>query len=127
MTYRVLVTGSRTWTDDEVIYEALDGIRVERGPGMVVVHGACPRGADRAADRWATFRWGVTAEPHPAMWGVHGRPAGFIRNQHMVDLGADVCLAFIVDGSAGASHCMAAAKKAGIPVTAWLVSSEVPR
>lgn len=124
MTYRILVTGSRLWFAEEVIWEALDSIRLERGPGMVVVHGACPRGADEIADRWARFRFGVEAEPYPAMWGLLGKRAGFVRNQEMVDQGAMECLAFILDGSAGASHCMAAAKAAGIPTRVWLQSSD---
>jgi hypothetical protein len=122
MTYRVLVTGSRTWHNRVAVYKALYDIQSEHGSGIVVVHGHCSSGADKFADEWAQ-RWGVQAERHPAMWNQHGRVAGPIRNEHMVKLGADICLAFIMDGSHGATGCMAMAKKAGIPILAWFETS----
>ena len=120
MTARILVTGSRTWDDRATLEDALLDAwndAMEAGfpaPGIVVVHGACPRGADALADAWAR-EMGLPVEPHPADWQQHGKRAGFLRNQHMVDLGADVALAFIRDGSAGATHTAAAAERAGIP------------
>ena len=85
---------------------------------VTVVHGGA-RGADQLAHALAT-ELGMNTEVHPAAWDEHGKAAGFIRNQHMVDLGADLCLAFplgIEHGrSRGTQHAMAAAKKAGIPV-----------
>jgi hypothetical protein len=78
----------------------------------VLVHGAC-RGADlTAAAIWRL--WGLPTEAHPADWTTHGRSAGFLRNRLMVDLGADVCLAFIRDHSRGAEHTAALAETAGI-------------
>lgn len=62
--------------------------------------------------------WGGTVERHPAEWDKHGKAAGPIRNQKMVDLGATVCLAFPLPGSRGTAHCMSAARKASIPV--WI-------
>jgi hypothetical protein len=107
----VLVTGSRTWTDEAVIAAAL---REHFHPGTVLVTGACPRGADAIAERlWASC--GGQAERHPADWQA-GRGAGFARNAAMVALGADVCLAFIRDNSPGASHAARLARQAGIPV-----------
>lgn len=81
---------------------------------IVVVHGACPTGADLIADRWARSH-GVLVEAHPAMWGKHGRDAGPIRNGLMVDLGAAVCLGFPAGASRGTRDCMRRAVAAGIP------------
>lgn len=113
MTYRILITGSRTWERVDIIRAALRDRQVLHG-ALTVVHGHCPRGADAIAHSLCA-EWGWESEPHPADWATHGRRAGFIRNQHMVDLGADECLAFIRDNSAGASHTASVAEKAGIP------------
>jgi hypothetical protein len=113
--YRVLVTGSRDWDDDTAIGEALsEAIRpVWHDRDVVIVHGACPSGADQLAHEWAEV-FGAAVERHPANWQINGKRAGFIRNQHMVNLGADLVLAFIRNGSRGASHTADLAEQAGI-------------
>lgn len=120
---RVLVTGSRNWQHADVIYSALEAEHASarsRGERLTVVHGLCPQGADAMADDWArygtSFGFGVERETHRAEWEKYGKPAGFIRNQEMVDLGADVCLAFCRDDSSGTMDCVNRAAKAGIPV-----------
>ncbi|MFJ3084661.1 SLOG family protein [Streptomyces halstedii] len=128
--YRVLITGSRDWQDTRVVRRALDDILTARPrhQPLVVVHGDCPTGADIIAKTWAltTFTPActdyyerVTEEPHPAAWHLHGRKAGPIRNQNMVNKGANICLAFIRNGSRGATGCAALAEAAGIPVRRW--------
>ena len=112
ITHRVLVTGSRTWTDEEAIAEALAG-HWHDGNALLVT-GACPRGADEIAERIWRSRGGLV-ERHPADWRT-GRDAGMRRNADMVSLGADVCLAFIRDGSPGATQAARLAEQAGIPV-----------
>jgi hypothetical protein len=110
---RILVTGSRTWTDADAIHQALRS-QVSPDEKAVVVHGGAA-GADVMAGSSARFL-GWRREVHCADWEKHGKAAGFIRNQHMVDLGADVCLAFIKNNSPGATDCAHRAEKAGIPV-----------
>ncbi len=112
ITHRVLVTGSRAWTDEEAIAGALAG-HWHDGNALLVT-GACPRGADEIAERIWRSRGGLV-ERHPAD-GRTGRDAGMHRNAAMVALGADVCLAFICDGSSGATHAARLAGQAGIPV-----------
>ncbi|WP_277212545.1 DUF2493 domain-containing protein [Isoptericola croceus] len=112
---RILVTGSRTWDDDETIRRALTGAAGVVASQVTLVSGACPRGADAIAERVAReLGWHV--ERHPADWQQHGRRAGYLRNAAMVAAGADVCVAFIRDGSRGASMTARLAHQAGIDV-----------
>lgn len=109
---RVLVTGSREWADCYTIYRALQ--RLSEKHSIIVVHGDCPTGADHLAER-AARKLGVPTERHPADWSL-GKKAGPLRNQKMVDLGADLCLAFPLPGSRGTLDCMRRAKAAGIKI-----------
>lgn len=140
---RILVTGARRWPDRGAVWHELDE-RVRQLPPkatMTVVHGACyedETGADWFAHEWCrqSDRHGtvvVIEEPHAADWdrlcdpGCRHTPgrrfgrrfcrrAGFIRNQEMVDLGADQALGFPLGKSSGTRHCMGRALAAGIPV-----------
>ncbi|MGH3897205.1 MAG: SLOG family protein [Pseudonocardiaceae bacterium] len=112
MSRRVLITGSRAWTNPVTIRDAL--LWVWDDGDTILVTGGCPRGADRIAELlWS--RWGGRVERHPADWDQHGRSAGFRRNAAMVQAGADLCLAFLRGDSPGARHTARLAEQAGIP------------
>lgn len=115
---RILVTGSRRWTDRDAVRDAILEAWTSLGEDRdtVLVHGACPRGADKIADEFWDGYLGYPVERHPAEWTRYGRAAGPLRNQQMVDLGADVCLAFLMPGSRGTADCARRAERAGIPV-----------
>jgi hypothetical protein len=120
---RILVTGSRDWDDSRKIVEILMAFTYGRANyvdvnDVTLVVGACPSGADQIAEAVATT-WGWTIERHPAAWNTLGVSAGYIRNQEMVDSGADICLAFRRGNSKGTTHCGKAAEKAGI-TTIWI-------
>jgi len=112
---RILVTGSRGWTDGDAIYDALleaiwNGESYSTD-GSVVVHGGA-RGADTLA-HLAARRLGMQTEVHRPDWSVGAR-GGIERNIKMIETKPDVCLAFILNRSTGATHCANAAEKAGI-------------
>jgi len=111
--FRVLVTGSRTWTDTDAFATVLDALHAVAGPALVVVHGACPTGADAIAARWAA-QHAVPVEAHPADWTT-GRSAGPVRNAAMVATRPDLCVAFIAGDSPGATGCANLADAANIP------------
>jgi hypothetical protein len=134
--YRILVTGSRDWPDEEFIRHQLTRAWLTVEGPFVVVHGACPTGADDVASDWVANMQeaemgDVREEPHRAEDFGPWPACGPFRNKHMVSLGADACLAFIgpctrprcrrtdPHPSHGASHCAHLAEKAGIPTRRW--------
>ncbi|MFF1776978.1 SLOG family protein [Streptomyces virginiae] len=113
---KILVTGSRDWEDaatvERAIFHALYETKTAHRES-VLIHGACPTGADAQAARYATAM-GMHVLAVPAQWDRWGKSAGYIRNGEMIDLDPDVCLAFIRSRSRGASMTADLAEKAGI-------------
>jgi hypothetical protein len=130
---RILVTGSRDWTDVRAVEQAINrqlplAMVLPGAVVATVIHGDCPTGADKIAKDYAEQHPYLKQDPHPAKWKEHGKGAGPKRNQEMVELGADVCIAFVlpckkegcrikaVHDSHGTADCIKRAKKAGIKV-----------
>lgn len=113
---RVLVCGSRDWKKRGPIQLVLRGMIVEID--TVVIHGAAP-GADSIAHMVAE-ELRFDCDPYPADWDTHGKKAGPIRNQQMLDEGKpDVVFAFVtrpLAESRGTADMVRRAKKAGVPV-----------
>ena len=114
-TVRVIVTGSRHWSDEDPIADALRRLRGKHGDQLLVVHGDCRTGADRIA-RELCRALDIRQERHPADWDRHGRAAGPIRNRAMVAQGADLVLAYVEGESRGTRGLIALAELAGIEV-----------
>jgi len=108
---RVLVCGSRGWTDYDAILRRL--AQIEEGR-PTIVHGAAG-GADTIADR-AAKTLNLTIERYPADWATYGKRAGFIRNEQMLDTGVGLVIAFWDGQSRGTQHTIESAKRRGIPV-----------
>lgn len=122
-TPRLLITGSRVhqWTayDSQALLIAVRDIVDKTQKNPVIVHGGAT-GADTEAALHGQRLFNLQAEVHRADWKKYGRAAGPIRNKQMVELGADLCLAFPDhpkgEGSRGTWNCVDLAQQAGIPV-----------
>lgn len=109
---RVLVCGGRNYKQWRHVGEVLDGLRLEHGPFSIIQGGAM--GADACASDWA-YRRKIEDETYQADWNTHGRAAGPIRNQKMIDEGKpDLVVAF--PGGVGTADMVRRAKAANIRV-----------
>lgn len=110
---RVLVCGGRDYDKRYVIWSALDGLQREHGPLTIIEGGAT--GADTHAREWYKFRAGGECITVRADWKRHGKAAGPIRNQLMVDhYKPELVLA--APGGRGTEDMVRRARAAGIPV-----------
>lgn len=110
---RVLITGSRNYTDVLKIRKILNEHFKNAGK-FILISGACPTGADYIAEVWAKDN-NIEVERFPANWKLHGKRAAYIRNQEMVNSGVIICLAFPLGESRGTNMTIMLAEKAGIP------------
>lgn len=114
---KLLVCGSRTVTDYKMVRFCLDrllyNLGVEQSDLTTVITGGA-RGADELAHRWARdremFTWVVRAD-----WKLHGRSAGFIRNQQMLELRPSIVFGIFQDHQTkGTLDMLQRSKNAGI-------------
>ena len=115
---RVLVCGSRTFSDPLAVYSVLFGLTATVGddPDFVVIQGGA-NGADRLAANWADD-FGCHSIEVPADWDRHGKAAGPIRNHKMLEHKPDVVWAFVdkpLVASRGTNDMVVRARSAGIP------------
>ena len=108
---RVLVCGGRGFTDNAEVDRVLSAIE---GATDVIISGMAP-GADFLAVNWAQAH-NIELLQFPANWHKHGKAAGPIRNQQMIDEGEPtIVIAF--PGGRGTADMVARARKANIPVS----------
>ena len=124
---RVLVCGGRDYNDHDAVFGFLDNFCVDNGlryecdeygnwlpKDIVIIHGACPTGADSLADQWAVVNW-VQFVEFRADWKTYGNKAGPIRNQRMIDEGKpDIVIGF--PGGRGTADMLRRARAANIKV-----------
>lgn len=111
--YKVLVCGGRDYSDRSSVFAALDLVKAATSEMTVIQGGAS--GADALAREWCGRQTSIHMVNEPADWRTHGRAAGPIRNQRMLDeYKPDVVIAFA--GGRGTADMVRRAKAAGVPV-----------
>jgi hypothetical protein len=123
---RVLICGGRDFQDYLHFASALRAAQAIYGQVSVVIHGAA-KGADHCAHLWATSAGNKHIEEikFPAEWKKHGRAAGPIRNQQMIDEGKpDLVIAF--PGGRGTEDMLFRSQKAGIEVMKVMGRERMP-
>jgi len=115
---KILVCGGRDYLDYVTLKRELDSIvnGVDDPDDVCIIQGGA-KGADFLAKVYAyCWGWGgLMCQEFPADWRKHGRGAGPVRNQQMLDEGKpDMVVAF--KGGTGTADMVRRAKKAGIEV-----------
>lgn len=84
------------------------------GKNEIILICGMAKGADLIAYDWAVVNWSQVKE-FSADWKTHGKAAGHIRNQQMLDEGKpDLVVAF--PGGRGTADMVRRSKKAGVEV-----------
>lgn len=110
---RVLVCGGRDFTDTALLYDTLDQLASVESIDCIIEGDG--KGADRIAGYWAK-KHKVDLKLYPADWNTHGKAAGPLRNQRMLDEGRpDLVVAF--PGGRGTGDMVRRAREANINVT----------
>lgn len=98
-TYRVIIAGSRKFSDYQKLKENCDRIlreKLEDEECCVIIVSGHAQGADTLGEQYARER-GLQLDAHPADWKKYGRSAGVIRNKEMAE-NADAQIAFPQEG-----------------------------
>jgi hypothetical protein len=120
MFFRVIVAGSRTFRNYDLLRSKLDILLRNKVPDVLIVSGGAP-GADALGERYARERE-FPIDPHPANWPMLGKRAGFVRNLTMANC-ADALVAFWDGESPGTRSMIDIALRQGLEVRVVRLSS----
>lgn len=105
----IIIAGSRTFTDYQLLEETLDDIIKEEHIVNPIIVSGTAYGADKLGEQYAQKR-GYQVIQFKPNWAVYGKSAGFIRNKEMAD-NADLLVAFWDGKSKGTAMMIDTMKK----------------
>ncbi len=109
---KIAFTGGADVTDHKLIWDTLDKVHGKH-PGMVLLHGGSPKGAELIAAKWADKRKVAQIAFKPD-WTRHAKAAPFKRNDAMLDI---LPIGVVVFPGTGIQDNLAdKARKLGIPL-----------
>lgn len=112
MNKRVIIAGSRTFDNFEVLVERCDYFL--RNLGEVTIVSGTARGADKLGEMYAEMRE-FPIKRFPADWDKYGKKAGHIRNEQMAQF-AEYLILFWDGKSKGSANMLMNAKKYNLKI-----------
>lgn len=110
--WRVVVAGGREFTNYVLLANALDKLLSEkRKTHEIVIVSGKARGADSLGERYAKER-GLRVISKPANWDLHGKSAGYKRNEEMANI-SHCTVAFWDGKSRGTKHMIDLTRRKG--------------
>lgn len=111
--YRVIVAGSRTFDDFDLLEDTLIDFLIGFYPSEIQIVSGGARGADSLGEKFAE-KYGCKIKRFTPDWNI-GKQAGILRN---IDMGnyADALVAFWDGKSKGTKHMIQYAKELGLKV-----------
>lgn len=117
MALKLIIAGSRTFSDYEYLCKTLNAILTDYDIECVLCGMA--KGADTLGEKWAKEN-NITVEYYPANWDEYGKSAGYKRNVMMAE-DANALVAFWDGKSIGTKHMLDIAKKNDLNVFQVLI------
>jgi hypothetical protein len=112
---RIVVTGERAWSCDELALVLLQRLIARYGRNIVIIHGGSP-GVDESFNK-ACKSLGIAVESRVANWPHTGHPTIGSKNRELIKGGADLCIAVHrrIAASQRTLDCVHQALQADIP------------
>ncbi|MFF6988339.1 SLOG family protein [Streptomyces sp. NPDC010273] len=115
---RIIVAGSPAWPDPLMVGRELTKLYLQHG-AFVLVHEGGATGVDAAAHRWCEWagtELGCFEVRHPADYVHHGKDARVHKGGELVQVGADLLVAFLVFDDQETTQVIKLAEEVGVPV-----------
>jgi len=111
---KIAVIGSRNFSDYNFFREKLEYLIKDLGEEIDYISGGCKSGGDALIKKYCDENQYELVE-HLPDWNLHGKKAGFLRNQLIID-DATHLIAYWDGVSKGTLSSIKMAEKKGIPI-----------
>jgi len=122
----ILIAGSRNFNDYNFLKEEVNNILINKYDNITIISG-CAKGVDKFGEKFAA-EYNINVLKFPAQWDLHGKKAGYLRNEEMVNFlnkENDFAIFFWDGESKGTTHTINLCKKKGIKSYIFIFKNEV--
>lgn len=116
---RTIIAGSRNITSLNTLKEAIKSCPFN----ITTVISGHARGVDQLGEVYA-YQQNIPCELHPANWDLHGKSAGYKRNEQMAKV-AEACVILWDGQSKGTKHMIDLARKYQLTIHLVIINGEV--